>query len=261
MLTIKEYVKAKTIDEAYELNQKKTNCICGGMIWLKMQRRNIQTIIDLSDLGLDKIEERENEFEIGAMATLRDIEENKALNDYTNGAIKESVRHIVGVQFRNVATVGGSIFGRFGFSDVLTMFMALDSYVKLYKGGIVPLEEFAKMPKDRDILMSIIVKKENLKCVYMSQRNTKTDFPVIACGLSLAGDTYKIVLGARPAKAAAIEYKKDESMDIKEFAEKMGEFAAENFDFNTNMRASAEYRKHLAKVIVKRACLKMEGVN
>ena len=189
MLTIKEYVKAATIDEAYELNQKKTNCICGGMIWLKMQRKNVQTIIDLSGLGLDKIEEREDEFEIGAMVTLRDIEENKALNDYTNGAIKESVRHIVGVQFRNVATVGGSIFGRFGFSDVLTMFMALDSYVKLYKGGIVSMEEFAKMPKDRDILMSIIVKKQNLKCVYMSQRNTKTDFPVIVCSLSLVGDT------------------------------------------------------------------------
>ena len=39
---------------------------------------------------------------------------------YTAGAVREAVRHIVGVQFRNCATVGGSIYGRFGFSDVLT---------------------------------------------------------------------------------------------------------------------------------------------
>ena len=56
------------------------------------------------------------------------------------------------------------------------------------------------------------------------------------------------------------EIRKQNNLTQKEFAEKMGEAAAESFDFNTNMRASAEYRKHLAKVIVKRACLKMEGV-
>ena len=38
---------------------------------------------------------------------------------------------------RSMATVGGSIWGRFGFSDVLTVFLAMDSYVELYKGGIV----------------------------------------------------------------------------------------------------------------------------
>ena len=71
------------------------------------------TAIDLCDLGLDKIDEDENEFRIGAYATLRQIETHEALNAYTHGAIAESVRHIVGVQFRNVATVGGSIWGTF----------------------------------------------------------------------------------------------------------------------------------------------------
>ena len=51
----------------------------------------------LCDLGLDKIDEDENEFRIGAYATLRQIETHEALNAYTHGAIAESVRHIVGV--------------------------------------------------------------------------------------------------------------------------------------------------------------------
>lgn len=40
-----------------------------------------------------------------------------------------------------LATVGGSIYGRYGFSDVLTLLIGLDSYVELYKGGIVSLKE------------------------------------------------------------------------------------------------------------------------
>ena len=32
MLKIKEYVKAESLEQAYELNQKKTNCVIGGML-------------------------------------------------------------------------------------------------------------------------------------------------------------------------------------------------------------------------------------
>ena len=78
----------------------------------------------------------------------------------TNGAMRESVRHIVGVQLRNLATLGGSLYSRFGFSDVLTMFLALDASVELYKGGIVPLCEYAERKKDRDVLVRVIVPKK-----------------------------------------------------------------------------------------------------
>lgn len=42
MLKIKEYVKVESLEQAYELNQKKTNCVIGGMLWLKMVTRNVQ---------------------------------------------------------------------------------------------------------------------------------------------------------------------------------------------------------------------------
>lgn len=60
MLKIKQYVKAESLEQAYELNQKKTNRIVGGMLWLKMSTAQIQTAIDLSGLGLDQIEETED---------------------------------------------------------------------------------------------------------------------------------------------------------------------------------------------------------
>ena len=201
MLKIKEYVKAESLEQAYELNQKRTNCILGGMLWLKMSNRNVQKAIDLSGLGLDQIEETEDEFRIGCMTTLRELECHEALNEWSDGAVKDAVSDIVGVQFRNLATIGGSIFGRYGFSDVLTVFLAMDSYVELHKGGIIPLHEFAQMKRDNDILVRVIVKKDQKDFVYLSHRNSKTDFPVLTCAVSVDETEGWISVGARPQKA------------------------------------------------------------
>ena len=92
-----QYVRAESLEEAYGLYQKKNNFVLGGMLWLKMRKRPFGTAIDLSDLGLDQIEEDEKEFRIGAYVSLRELETNEALNTYTKGAFAESVKHIVGV--------------------------------------------------------------------------------------------------------------------------------------------------------------------
>ena len=119
MITIQKYVRAQSLEEAWQLNQNKRNRILGGMLWLRLGKGSVGTAIDLCDLGLNTIEETEEQFSIGAMATLRDIEIHEGLNAYSNGAVCDAVKDIVGVQFRNMATVGGSIWGRFGFSDTI----------------------------------------------------------------------------------------------------------------------------------------------
>ena len=43
MLKIKNYVKAESLEQAYELNQKRTACVLGGMVWLKMGNRVVTT--------------------------------------------------------------------------------------------------------------------------------------------------------------------------------------------------------------------------
>ena len=53
MIKIKDYVRVGSLEEAYELNQKRSACILGGMLWTKMGQRQVQTAIDLSGLGLD----------------------------------------------------------------------------------------------------------------------------------------------------------------------------------------------------------------
>ena len=261
MLNIREYVKVQSLEEAYELNQKRTNKVIGGMLWMKMGSRNIQKAIDLSGLGLDKIEETEEEFRIGCMTTLRDLELHPGLEAYTGGAMKESLRHIVGVQFRNLATVGGSIFGRFGFSDVLTLFLGLDTDVELYKGGIVPLSEFAWSKRDNDILVGLIVKKRPVQIVYQSLRLSRTDFPVLASAVVCLDGKWSAVIGARPQRALLIE---DEENLLgggltEENIRKFAAYVKEKTPTGSNMRAGADYRSHLVEVQVRRALEKMRG--
>ena len=108
MMKIKNYVRVKSLDEAYELNRSRRNKIIGGMLWLKMTDLRVNTAIDLCDLGLDTMEETDTEFSVGCMCSLRALECHEGLNTYTNGAVRAALQDIVGVQFRNTATVGGT---------------------------------------------------------------------------------------------------------------------------------------------------------
>ena len=271
MFYYNQYVRAQSLDEAYELYQKKPNFVLGGMLWLKMKNKTLGTAIDLCDLGLDQIDEDENEFRIGAYATLRQIETHEALNAYTHGAIAESVKHIVGVQFRNVATVGGSIWGRFGFSDVMTIFRALGAKVQLHKAGIMDLDEFAALPRTtRDVLVSVIVPKNAKGVVYLSQRNQSTDFPVLTCAVANRSGRYVAVIGASPYMAepvwdedgildGIVEVNTDGNAALTDNSEnnakidKFAEYVAEHIRFGSNIRAGAEYREIICRVLTRRA--------
>ena len=124
----------------------------------------------------------------------------------------------------------------------------MDAYVELYPTGIVSLEEFAKMPYGNEILVSLIVKKKPMQIAYETIRREATDFPVIAVAVAKWDETYHVSVGARPAKAAVIAV--DTLDDAKE--------AAGRFTYGSNLRGSAEYRQHVAGVLIKRLHQRLE---
>ena len=172
----------------------------------------------------------------------------------------EAVRHIVGVQLRNLATVGGSIYSRFGFSDVLTLFLALGASVELYKGGTVSLAEYAQRPYDRDILVRVRVPKQNARFCYQSVRNSQTDFPVLTCAAAKAEDgRITAAIGARPGKAVLFAAEPQAGETVEQFAARFAAQVKADIKTESNIRGSAAYRNHLAGVLVKRAVCRLEG--
>ena len=119
-MEIVNYLKAQTIEEAYEqLNEDPSNLIIGGGAWLRLSSKVVETAIDLVHIELDQIVETKSSFEIGASVTLREVEKNASLANLYNGIVNNGVHGIMGVALRNLVTVGGSIFGKYSFSDVL----------------------------------------------------------------------------------------------------------------------------------------------
>ena len=233
------------------------------MLWLKMQRRTVGTAIDLCDLGLDRIEETETEYRIGAMVPLRALEQHAGLSALTHGAMEEAVRHIVGVQFRNCATLGGSLWGRFGFSDVLTLLLALDATVVLHHAGALPLADFAALPRDDagHPRRRCACPRRRGRVAYLSQRNISTDFPVLAVRARPSGTDSFACVDRRAADAGGPAWRT--SKGPARAGRHGGERRARSrrtmrparVTFGSNTRASADYRREICKVLVRRAAL------
>ena len=166
------------------------------------------------------------------------------------------------MQFRNMATVGGSLWGRFGFSDVLTVLLAMDTDVELYKGGLVPLEQFAAMPYDRDLLVRAVIRKTPGTFAYQTMRVQRTDLPVLTCAFSHIGGEYRAVIGARPGRAMVLRDQEGLLAGgiTPDSARAFAEWAARHTPTGSNVRGRAAYRTHLVKVLVRRAALEVGGI-
>lgn len=244
-MIIREYKRAQSIEEALSLCEKKHNAVLGGGTWLRLgSRRTIQTAIDLSALGLDTIEETAEEFTVGAMVSLRAYETHQGLENAFLGLCRRSVEHIVGVQFRACATIGGSVWGRFGFSEVLCALMALGAQVELARGGRMPLAAFAQKKPDRDILLRVFIPKgiEGIGCE--SMRSQQTDFPILCVAAVRRAQGLSLCIGARPMRACVLEGTREEGLLAR---------AASEIRYGTNARGGGTYRGHLAQVLSARA--------
>jgi len=257
MFTFSKYHLATSVNEAYEiLTKNRNNGILGGTAYLRMGNRNLATAIDLSALDLDYIREEDGTIELGAMTTFRSVETSEILKENFGGVVARSVMDIVGVQLRNVVTVGATVFSKYGFSDFIPALLALDTDVVLAGGGVMSLEKFLESDTTRDILVAIRIKKNGRTGNYQTVRKTKSDYALLNIVTSNVDGDVKIAAGARPGRATlavkAMEYIRENGLTA-ETIEQAGKIASEELVFSDNMRASAKYREAICKVMVKRS--------
>lgn len=263
MITIDEYVKPKSPAEAYALLTTRENAaVVGGGLFMRLASRKIGVAIDLSQAGLNFIRETERQIEIGAMTTISNLVNNEALQRNFDGLIPATMANLPGVQLRNMVSVGGTIYGKYGFSELLTCLMVLDCQVVLHQNGAIRLSDFLVMKgKNVDILEKVLIEKEVLRASYKMFRNSAGSLPTLTVAVSKCGDAYKIAVGGRPGVAAlateAMTCLKGASIDD-ETVERVAAMAATELSFNNDRRASAEYRRALCKTLIKRAVLEAQ---
>lgn len=262
LITIGEYIRPKSIEEAYKsFKQKKNATLIGGGCYIRMGNKRLGLAIDLCDAGLNYIQENEDSIEIGAMTTFRKLETSQLLSMYFGNIISESVKHIIGIQLRNIVTIGATVFSKYGFSDPITALLALNAEIILYNGGKMYLEDYLKEENRRkDILEKIILNKNIERASFQSMRNSQVDYAILNAAVSKSHGKYRIAVGARP-RVSSLAYEAMEYINNTEITEesayRAGEIASEELVFGTNTRGSKEYRKELCKILVKRAILEV----
>lgn len=261
MFQLNNYLKPTSIEEAYEILQNsRNNVILGGNTFLKLSSKKYNVAIDLSNLELNNIVERETEYELGAYVTYGDIGRFEAFNTFADGALIKCTENIVGSQFRNHVTVGASVYSKYGFSDFIPTLLVLNASVLLHKNGKMSLEEFLSTNIKKDILLKIFIPKEKINCSFKSLRSTKTDFSIVNVAVSKRNSNYLVSVGARPGLAVLChntsKYLSENNRDSD--ISRAREILFEEVSFSSNAKASGEYRKKLAGNLFKRAILELE---
>lgn len=242
-MKISEYKVPNDIEEAYSLlTSKKNSVVMAGGLFLRLQKKSFPLVIDLSSLDLDFIKEKDEDIVIGAMTTLRELETSKLLPK----GISDSVKQIAGVGARNLATIGGSVCGRYPFSDIDTALIALDAKLEFYQNKEISMKEYyTDGLEEEDILLNIKIPK-NKKVYTKYFKKVYTDFSIV--NVSVCDN--RVVVGARPERAIGIDGV-DFSKSPKEILE--------NISFSDDFKASKNYRRAVCETLLEDIIKEMEG--
>lgn len=253
MLAFLKVLQPTTVEEAYEMAIKnKMAPLLAGGCWLRLGNRTWPSVIDLSGLDLRYVRDEEGYVAIGAMATQRMVETHDTLQQVGGGSLPKAVHEILGVQFRNMATMGGSVASRYGFSDIIPTLLAMQAQVVLHKGGVMSLADYMNY-KERDILVEIRIPIEQGAIACEALRFSRGDFPVLTGAIRHDGNGYALYIGTRPGVAVLAE-KATAVLNEKggEAAGEAGAVAVAELKFQSNSHASAEYRKSMTENMVQR---------
>lgn len=262
-MEIGRYERPKTLDSAYDLVVREKGLALGGGVWTRHAVKKTALAVDLEDLGLDYIRESGDCIELGALATLRSVETSALLSSSFGPAFAEATKHIVGVQLRNVLSVGGTVAGRYGFSDLITLLCALGATVHLWKASAVGIEEFVEKPRSEPFLLEKISVPLGARASFQSLRITNNDFPVLNASAAYRGSdkagAWRLAVGSRPASARLCKQAAgmlgDTPHPDEDLARRAGLAASQELRFGSDTRGSAEYRQAICPALLRRAIL------
>ncbi len=246
------------LEEAKMYIQPNTVIIGGGtFLHIAYKNKEIKNAVSLAKLNLDFIKYSEDKIEIGAMTTLHHLETEQKLNEIFNDIFRKVFAHIVGVQFRNLATIGGSVAAKLGYSETIAILLILGAEVEIKGMTKLPIEDYLTSASfKKDLITKIIIPIKNLRISYHAVRNSQTDIPALIIAISSDRQgKIKVAVGARPS-VAKIAVKTSDFLSSKEVItsdeiDKAADMLLEELDFGNDIRADKEYRISVTKSLFK----------
>lgn len=245
-----------SVEEASEILQNTSAVPHGGGTGLLMGGLNKPALIDLKGLNLRFIEEKDDHYNIGAMATYADCAKNLPSGNVLAMALGKAAS----TPLRNRITFGGSIAMAPIWSDIIGPMVALSAKIKLAgEDAKFPLEEYLRDSELRrgSLIEYVEVPKFDGAEYYHRETRTAFDYPMFTLSMISNGDSAKAVITGIKGKFARLE-----SIE-KAIVSDLGiDEAFENLelDFPSKMQASAEYLSKVAKTEIIRGLKEIERV-
>jgi carbon-monoxide dehydrogenase medium subunit len=274
-----DYIEPENIQDAcalLERHSEEAKLIAGGtalLIWMRMKLLNPRVVISLAKLpDFDAIRfDPKNGLTIGAGARHRDIELHPAVRKHYP-LLHETFRKVAQPRIRNMATIGGNLCQGDPLTDPGASLLALDAEVLLAssKGKrTVSLDEFfvdyyQTAIEAGEILTEIRVpppvsglRWSHIKFLPRSQEDFAT--VGVALALRLRGDTCdEVRLALNSVAPTILRAKRAEEILRKQkitdkLISEMAEVASSETDPLDDNRGSADYKREMVKVLVRRA--------
>lgn len=260
-----DYEVAGSVDEAIRLlgQAEDAKLLAGGHSLLPLMKLRFARPGLLVDIGrlesLSYVRDAGTHVAIGALTRHHDAATNALLTEQC-AIVAKTAGQVGDPQVRHRGTIGGSVAHGDPASDLPTVLLALDA--ELVATG--PTGETTYVASDfftgfletalgpQDILTEIRVPKLDGRSTYVKFHRRAQDWATVAVAAVASNGGAKVALtnmGQTPLRASAVEQALASGAGAAAAAEK----AAEGTNPPSDTNGSADYRRHLAKVLTSRA--------
>lgn len=267
---LRVYHRPESLEEALRLIRPPAVVpMGGGTALLPTRDPAVEGVVDLSRLGLTYIRAGEDGIHIGATTPLQHLLESPPLAERTGGHIGPVLRRTAPRTLRGQATVGGTVAAGGPENPLLTLLLALDARLTVYRqeASLLPLEEFLDRRDDflqqGALITELFIPSAPSSCRvgFAHVSRTPRDRPIVCAAACVDGEggicrEVRLALGGvahRPLRARDAETFLRGRPLTPETIREAADRAAAPLNPPGDFRGSREYRRAMAGVLARRA--------
>lgn len=257
-----EYEVAESVEHAVELlGREDAKALAGGHSLIPAMRLRVARpalLVDIGRLGgLSYVREDGDTIAVGALTRHHDLAADALLREHCN-VLADAASQVGDPQVRHRGTIGGSVAHGDPASDLPTVLLTLDAkFVLTGFGGerTVSAEDFfhgvfTTALGPQELVTEIRVPRAT--GTYLKFNRRAQDWATVGVAVARVNGDVRVGLtsmGATPLRATAVE----EALASGADASTAAELAAEGTSPASDTNGSADYRRSLARVLVRRA--------
>jgi carbon-monoxide dehydrogenase medium subunit len=272
---VQEYYHATSLRDALKKLGKNDGQIpvpvTGAFHLISSKLRAATCLVDISAVDLNYVKVERRKLSIGGAANFQQIVASKELNETLNGLLPKAAQAYSTRIQRNTTTLQDVLFGYATFFDLLTALLALDTQVTVQgkQKRVVPLASFFSKENrtvlgNTEIAVDFSAKLPSGDVGASLQRVALTDGDAVAilnvvAVLKMTGkkcSEARIAVGGgvpAPVRLTALEQELAGKPLDAALVESVSAKAADLIQPVSDVRGSAQYRKQISSVLVRRA--------